>query len=103
MGPKYKVTGCARFFIFFIIFIPIVFFGAAYFRGENGMQIIKDNYHKIFGGKERTSASSGTAAETYPVEELQKQLNVANEKIEKLEQRVEEQEKEIDKLKAGGK
>jgi hypothetical protein len=103
MGPKYKVTGCARFFLFFIIFVPIVFFGAAYFRGENGVEIIKDNYHKIFGGKESASVPSGKGAETYPVEELQKQLKVANEKIEKLEQRVEEQEKEIEKLKGVGK
>ena len=51
MGPKYKVTGCARFFVFLIIFVPAVFFGAAYVRGENGVQIIKDFYHSIVGGK----------------------------------------------------
>ena len=42
MKPRYKVTGCARFFVFAIIFVPIVFFGATYIRGENGVQIIKD-------------------------------------------------------------
>ena len=53
MGPKYKVTGCARFFVFLVLFVPAVFFGAAYFRGENGVQIIKDFYQRIVGGEDK--------------------------------------------------
>ena len=58
MRPKYKVTGCARFFLFLVIFIPIVFFGAAYIRGENGVQIIKDFYHQVIGGKDKPAPHS---------------------------------------------
>lgn len=99
MGPKYKVTGCARFFIFFLFFVPAVFFGAAYFRGENGVQIIKDFYHNIIGGKNSSSSRSQGSEDTLSVEELQRQLNEAREKIKDLEEKVQGQQEEIDKLK----
>jgi TolA-binding protein len=96
MRPKYKVTGCARFFLFFLFFVPAVFFGAAYMRGENGVQIIKDFYHSIVGG---VSSPSTDTKDLNDADDLQKQLNEANEKIEDLEKKVEEQEKEIELLK----
>ena len=51
MAKKYKLTGCARFFIFLAIFAPLVYFGVSYFKGEDPIaplrnielpQIIKD-------------------------------------------------------------
>ena len=96
MRPKYKVTGCARFFLFFLFFVPAVFFGAAYMRGENGVQIIKDFYHSIVGG---ASSPSTDTKDINDADDLQKQLKDANEKIEDLEKKVEEQGKEIEKLK----
>ena len=82
MRPRYKVTGCARFFLFFIIFVPIVYFGAAYFRGENGVQKIKDTYHDIVGGKKAVGAEEG---EDENMELLEQQLKEAREKIKELE------------------
>lgn len=93
MRPKYKTTGCARFFFFLIIFVPLVFFGAAYLRGENGVQIIKDFYHGIVGGSssdDRTDRRNGGTAE----EDKER-------KIERLEKEIEEKEKEIERLKSG--
>lgn len=100
MKPRYKVTGCARFFLFLVIFVPIVFFGAAYIRGENGMQIIKDFYHNLTGKKETTITPRDDSRETYSVEELSKQLEAAQEEIRFLKEKVEVQEKEIARLKA---
>jgi hypothetical protein len=86
MTPKYKVTGCARFFVFFIIFIPIVFFGAAYMRGENGVKIIKDYYHQIVGKPESKSSSPDTYDSDARIKELENELKAANDKIRELEE-----------------
>jgi hypothetical protein len=99
MGPKYKVTGCARFFVFLIIFVPAVFFGAAYFRGENGMQIIKDFIHKTIGGSSSTSSSDN---ETYSIESLEARLKKAEKEIQTLKQTIKDQEAEIARLKSEG-
>jgi hypothetical protein len=90
MKPKYKVTGCARFFVFFIIFIPIVFFGAAAIRGENGMTIIKDYYHKIVGKSDVKSTPSDTYNAEDKIRELEKQLQEANDRIRELEKQLKE-------------
>jgi predicted transcriptional regulator len=102
MGPKYKVTGCARFFFFMILFIPAVFFGAAYFRGENGVQIIKDFYHSIVGGGSSEKAKDEEKAkETYKVDDLKEELRKANEEIKALKEEIEKKDLEIEKLKSG--
>lgn len=96
MGPKYKVTGCARFFVFLIIFVPAVFFGAAYMRGENGMQIIKDFYHNIIGG---SSVDKGVK-EAEGAKEAEEDKD---KEIERLKKEIEAKDKEIEKLKSGEK
>gem|GEM_PF-959767 len=123
MRPKYKVTGCARFFVFLVIFVPAVFFGAAYFRGENGMQIIKDFFSGITGGKdeakekakaedgekaeEKAKAEDGEKAEekakaeeTYIIDDLKDELKKAEEEIKTLKEEIEAKDKEIEILKA---
>lgn len=103
MGPKYKVTGCARFFVFLVIFIPAVFFGAAFIRGENGVQIIKDTYHKYFGGEntEAKEKAEEKIEETKNVETVQEELRKANEEIEALKLEIKKKDKEIETLKSG--
>lgn len=102
MGPKYKVTGCARFFVFLVLFVPAVFFGAAYVRGENGVQIIKDFYHSIVGGSSVDKGAEGEQ-EAKKAEEV-KEAEVAKDKeIERLKKEIEMKDKEIEKLKAGEK
>jgi predicted RNase H-like nuclease (RuvC/YqgF family) len=106
MSPKYKVTGCARFFVFFIIFIPIVYFGAAFIRGENGMQMLKDFYHKVVGSPGETGSDRDETPadrnETYTIEDLQKEIDKAKAEIRELENEIKEKEKEIEQLKAAG-
>lgn len=99
MKPKYKVTGCARFFLFFIIFIPIVYFGAAFLRGEDGAQKLKDFYHDIVGKKDASPSKSG---DTYQIEDLKNELDDAKTEIRVLKNIIKEQEREIEKLKGNG-
>ena len=99
MGPKYKVTGCARFFVFLVLFVPGVFFGAAYFRGENGVKIIKDFYHSIVGG--RSVAKEAEEAKDQAKEEAKTEAK--DKEIDRLKREIEEKDKEIEKLKSGEK
>lgn len=88
MKPKYKVTGCARFFVFLIIFLPIVFFGAAYLRGENGVQIVKDFWNDLTG-KEKTEIRIDDRRDAVDqsdrIRELEEELKKAKERIKELE------------------
>ena len=109
MRPKYKVTGCARFFLFLVIFIPVVFFGAAYFRGENGMQIIKDFYHQVIGGEKKsptkaedeTKSGKGASDQNtpYEIDVLKSELQKAQEEIISLKAELKAKEKELEELK----
>jgi predicted RNase H-like nuclease (RuvC/YqgF family) len=102
MRPKYKMTGCARFFIFLIIFIPAVYFGAAFFRGEDGVQIIKDFWHKTFSPSETTSSSPEQSDDTYQIKNLEEELKKAKDEIRDLKATIYEKDREIEKLKSGG-
>lgn len=102
MRPKYKTTGCARFFFFLIIFVPAVFFGAAYFRGENGVQIIKDFYHNTVGGifTKGEEKEQDNTKDIYETSDLKKQLEARDREIKKLKDELQEKDKEIEKLKS---
>jgi hypothetical protein len=102
MKPKYKVTGCARFFIFFLFFVPIVYFGAAYFRGEDGWQKLKDFFNTAIGKSERVVEDKKPSNDTYRIEDLQKELDDAKTEIRELKNIIKEKDKEIARLKSGG-
>lgn len=42
MAKKYKLTGCAKFFVFFIIAAPLAYVGASYYNGQNPIQEVKE-------------------------------------------------------------
>ena len=88
--------------MFLVIFVPAVFFGAAYFRGENGVQIIKDFFSGITGGKtgQDEAKEKAKAEETYNVEDLKEELEKAEEEIKTLKEEIEAKDKEIEILKA---
>jgi hypothetical protein len=102
MKPRYKVTGCARFFVFFIIFIPIVYFGAAYFRGEDGMLELKNFFRKITGKEAVETSPRNDRDDVYQSDDLRKELDEAKAEIRALRNVIKEQEKEIEKLKQTG-
>lgn len=102
MKPKYKTTGCFRFFIFFLFFVPAVFFAATYFRGENGVQIIKDFYHKVIGKPVSTSEKDSKSG-TYSSEDCKTELKKLQDENDELKRKLRECENEISKNKTGNK
>jgi len=103
MTPKYKTTGCFRFFIFFLFFVPAVYFGATYFRGENGLQILKDFYHKIVGNSSLGTTGTETKSDTYSTDDCKTQLKKIQDENDDLKRQLRERENEIEKLKSGNK
>jgi len=49
---KYKLTGCARFFIFFIFFAPIAYFGASYINGGDPVRDVQKIIERFTGADE---------------------------------------------------
>jgi hypothetical protein len=96
MKPKYKTTGCFRFFIFFLIFVPAVFFAATYFRGENGVQIIKDFYHKVMGEPASTSKTHDES-DTYSSEDCKSEIKKLQDENNELKRQLRECENRIPK------
>ena len=93
------MTGCARFFIFLIIFVPVVFFGAAYFRGDDGVQVIKEFWHNTFGTSTTATTPAKSTDDTYTIESLEAELKKAKEEIRELKVTIYEKDQEIKKLK----
>ena len=110
MSRRYKLTGCARFLFFMIIFIPAVYFGLQYFgKDDDRVQDIKewvdetvskakenDTVEKILKRKNRaeTSTSSQKGDIEMEIESLKEELRRQDELIRELRL-------EIDSLKNG--
>ena len=63
MSNRYKLTGCARFFIFLIFFLPAVYFGLTIFAGDD---------HRVQEMKEWVSRTVDKAGESNTVEKILK-------------------------------
>jgi chromosome segregation ATPase len=44
---KYKATGCARFFFFLVVFVPIAYFGAQYLMNSGKWDQIRDKIENV--------------------------------------------------------
>ncbi len=75
MKKKYKATGFTRLLLFMIIFAPIVYVGASYYNGEDGIENIK-NILNI----DQTTAQK--------IEDKRKVINNYKVKIEALESEI---------------
>ena len=49
--PRTRLTGFSRLLIFLLIALPIVYFGAAYYNGEDPVGQLK----QLFGGQQTTT------------------------------------------------
>ena len=63
MARRIKVTGFTRFFLFLIIVAPTIFFGVSYYKGVDGVQMLKDMINGDF------SSVNTEIPVTEPVEE----------------------------------
>ena len=84
MATKYKTTPFFRFLLAMIIIIPLAYFGASYYKGENPLENIQ-----------RTSQS--TSSENASQADLIKEQNKL---IKQLEAQIKEKDAEINRLKS---
>ncbi|MDX1409175.1 MAG: hypothetical protein R3330_13605 [Saprospiraceae bacterium] len=100
MRRKYKMTGCARFFIAMIILAPLAYLGAAYYNGENGIENIK-NFLGI--GQAADNADSETYTGTaddlrMELSKQQKTIDRLTRENEDLQERLDQAEQELERL-----
>jgi predicted RNase H-like nuclease (RuvC/YqgF family) len=76
-----------------------VYFGATYFRGENGIQILKDFYHKIVGKSSSTTPGTETKSDTYNADDCKTELKKVQEENDELKRQLREKENQILDLK----
>lgn len=102
MTQKYKMTGCAKFIIFIIIAIPLSWIAASYYNGSNPFEKLKNI--EIFNKTSTTNNSDAVNIDDYTDKEAYKkelelrdlEIKHLKQKIEKLEDLVETQKKQID-------
>lgn len=105
---KLKLTGFARFFLFLLIVAPSIYFGVSYYKGENGIQALKDQ----FGSQETTVAEPARTADNEvlinsQVSKLKGELEDKTNRIndlymenEKLKKELKEYKTELEEVKA---
>lgn len=84
MGSKYKITPFFRFLLAMIIIVPLAYFGASLYRGENPVE----NIQKSIDNKPSNNASQNDL------------IREQNKLIKQLESQIKEKDKEISKLKS---
>ena len=117
MAKKVRLTNFARFFIFLVIIVPAAYAAASYINGEDPVQNVKDilkleeSTEKVAVQKEEApneasetekispEDSSQSGSNSKDVSELREELKFYKNKTKRLEERVEELEKENFKLK----
>ncbi|MFT6321765.1 MAG: chromosome segregation ATPase [Granulosicoccus sp.] len=87
---KLQMTAFSRFFLFLIIFLPSLFFGVSYLKGEDGIQNLKD----MVGIESSESSNNESASSsTKPVTET-----FVNGEVKRLEDELEEKERRLKDL-----
>ena len=79
------MTGCARFFLFLLFFVPLTYFGVHYIQGEDGLQKLKD----FFGKSEKIESNQSRSNKSENTIDLQEALDAKDAEIKKLESRIE--------------
>jgi len=52
MARKYKLTGCAKFFIFFIIAAPVAYVAASYYNGQDPIREAREFFASFFDSQD---------------------------------------------------
>ena len=93
MKRKYKLTGCARFLIFMIIFVPIVWAGVSIYQGQNPVEQVKDFFNI------ESTTDSNKSIENSKVSDisiLQQELKIKDQRIEELEEEIKELKNQLE-------
>ncbi len=108
MATKFKLTGFARFFFAMVIIIPLAYFGASYYNGEDGVANFKEMIGIDIDPDEETTTisadtednqSSADKGDSAEVTKLLKRINELEKENEKLNQSITSKEQTIMSLK----
>ena len=91
MPRRYRLTGCAKLFIFLIIAAPIAYMAASYYNGEDGWKNLK----QLVGIESKEKSHEVIPANP----ELEKHKEMTDARIEQLVRELEELRAENRKLK----
>lgn len=87
---KLQMTAFSRFFLFLIIFLPSLFFGVSYLKGEDGIQTLKN----LFGiESSEVSNNEGVSSDTKPMSET-----FVNGEVKRLQDELDEKESRLKDL-----
>lgn len=92
MKRRFRLTGFARFFFVMLFIVPVAYFGAAYYNGEDGLQNLKNLL-----GIDKGNTTAETKRNTAPSSNGYK--NASDADWQELKRRVENLEKENRDLK----
>lgn len=110
MAAKFKLTGFARFFFAMIIIIPLAYFGASYYNGEDGLANLKKMVGIDLAEEDATEdtatidrsdskKSEDKSNDSAEVDRLKKRISELENENEKLNQLLKNREREIELLK----
>jgi hypothetical protein len=79
MSVRYRPTGCARFFVFLIIVIPLTIFGVSLYNGVSFMDVINDvtgreNIERVSTSSSKSKKSDELSLREY-IKELEERLD----------------------------
>jgi TolA-binding protein len=98
---KYKSTGCARFFFFLVIFVPIAYFGAQYLMESGKWDDIRDKLENVADKDDKNSVEKAIEKKPNLNEmnstEVQQKLQQLLDKINEQAKQIETQEETIHK------
>lgn len=103
MRRKYKMTGCARFFIVLIILTPLAYIGASYYNNEDPIENIK-GLLGIGADEQADNGQDNTFTETDAnleelLEERDRRIRELEKQVNRLENQIREKDNEIESLK----
>lgn len=92
---KYKATGCARFFIFLVIFIPVAYFGAQYLMNSGQWDQIRDKIESVTESDDKNSVERAIEKKSPNTDGIN--TSAIEERIEQLLHKIDEQDALIKK------
>lgn len=96
MQRKFRLTGFTRFFLVMIIVAPLAYLAASYYNGEDGIANIKRLLRiETDSSAERFVPSRDTGNETLEGEDLEKELEAQQKRLEELKAENERLRKEV--------
>ena len=93
---RMRLTGFARFFLFLIIVIPATYFGVTYYKGEDGLQNLKDWFQSQANPATEVPTEIEDEADLEEeIEKMRDELKAQKDKLKEMEGEVEDLQETI--------